>query len=214
MHGAAKKLMEKKDFKDLDADGDGVVSQNEITTALADMKVDGQEAEQAKREILQHVDKDGDGVISQEEFRSARADVADVKQAQAAEKKVLVRSILSGTYSDVSKRLLQEKSFQELDKDGDGRVTEQEVSVALASMSVNRQEATQATAELMQQADKDGDGTISQEELLQAKAEVGGVGTFREPKSLTRSLLALTYSDIAKRLLQEKSFKELDKDRV
>ena len=129
MHGAAKKLMEKKDFKDLDADGDGVVSQNEITTALADMKVDGQEAEQAKREILQHVDKDGDGVISQEEFRSARADVADVKQAQAyspaqaqqaqaAEKKVLVRSILSGTYSDVSKRLLQEKSFQELDKAG------------------------------------------------------------------------------------------------
>ena len=34
----------------------------------------------------------------------------------------------------------------------------------------------------------------------------------KEQRSLTRSVLALTYSDVAKRLLEEKSFKELDKD--
>ncbi|CAE7454218.1 CML12 [Symbiodinium natans] len=217
MQGAAKRLVEKKEFGELDTDGDGIVSQKELDSALVDMNVEGTDAEQAKQEILQHVDKDGDGIISRAEFQSAKADVSkESAQTDAAneqsEKKLVVRSILSSSYSDAAKRLLQAKNFQQMDQDGDGRVTEQEVSAALASMEVHGQEAVQATAELMQQVDKDGDGTISQEELKQAKAEAAEPTPSSEPQSLTRSVLALTYSDIAKRLLEEKTFKELDKD--
>lgn len=211
MHGAAQRLLEKKDFKELDTDGDGLVSQKELDSSLADMKVEGQEMEQARQQILQQADTDGDGVLSQEEFERAKAEVSKKQTSEYSEKKLLVRSILGGTYSDASKRLLRTKTFQEMDKDGDGRICEEEVGAAL---TVSGEEAVQARAELMQQVDKDGDGKISQEELQQAKAEAEAEAptTTPEPRSLTRSLLALTYSDIAKRLLEQKSFKDLDKD--
>ncbi|CAE7862996.1 CML4, partial [Symbiodinium necroappetens] len=214
MHGAAQRLLEKKDFKELDTDGDGLVSQKELDSSLADMKVEGQEMEQARQQILQQADTDGDGVLSQEEFERAKAEVSKKQTSEYSEKKLLVRSILGGTYSDASKRLLRTKTFQEMDKDGDGRICEEEVGAALTSMAVSGEEAVQARAELMQQVDKDGDGKISQEELQQAKAEAEAEAptTTPEPRSLTRSLLALTYSDIAKRLLEQKSFKDLDKD--
>ncbi|CAE7690886.1 CPK13 [Symbiodinium sp. CCMP2456] len=216
MHGAAQRLLEKKDFKELDTDGDGLVSQKELDSSLVDMKVEGQEMEQARQQILQQADTDGDGVLSQEEFERAKAEVSKKQTSEYSEKKLLVRSILSGSYSDASKKLLRTKTFQEMDKDGDGRICEEEVGAALASMAVSGEEAVQARAELMQQVDKDGDGKISQEELQQAKAEAAEAPTSPtttpEPRSLTRSLLALTYSDIAKRLLEQKSFKDLDKD--
>eukprot|EP00439_Symbiodinium_sp_Y106_P045048 s33_g5.t1 len=214
MHGAAQRLLEKKDFKELDTDGDGQVSRKELDSSLADMKVEGQDLEQARQQILQQADTDGDGVLSQEEFERAKAEVSKKQTSEYSEKKLLVRSILSGSYSDASKRLLRTKTFQEMDKDGDGRICEEEVGAALASMAVSGEEAVQAREELMQQVDKDGDGKISQEELQQAKAEAEAEAptTAPEPRSLTRSLLAFTYSDIAKRLLEQKSFKDLDKD--
>ena len=117
MHGAAQRLLEKKDFKELDTDGDGLVSQKELDSSLADMKVEGQEMEQARQQILQQADTDGDGVLSQEEFERAKAEVSKKQTSEYSEKKLLVRSILGGTYSDASKRLLRTKTFQEMDKD-------------------------------------------------------------------------------------------------
>ena len=123
MQGAAKRLVEKKEFGELDTDGDGIVSQKELDSALVDMNVEGTDAEQAKQEILQHVDKDGDGIISRAEFQSAKADVSkESAQTDAAneqsEKKLVVRSILSSSYSDAAKRLLQAKNFQQMDQAG------------------------------------------------------------------------------------------------
>ena len=117
MHGAAQRLLEKKDFKELDTDGDGQVSRKELDSSLADMKVEGQDLEQARQQILQQADTDGDGVLSQEEFERAKAEVSKKQTSEYSEKKLLVRSILSGSYSDASKRLLRTKTFQEMDKD-------------------------------------------------------------------------------------------------
>ncbi|CAE7219539.1 unnamed protein product [Symbiodinium sp. CCMP2592] len=109
MRGAAQCLLEKKEFDPRDRDGDGRVSQKELGSCL---KVEGQDLE-ARHQILQQADADGHGVLSQEEFERGKA------KASEYEKKLLVRHILNGSYSDASKRLLRTEMFQEMHKEAD-----------------------------------------------------------------------------------------------
>eukprot|EP00435_Cladocopium_sp_Y103_P046781 s1033_g13.t1 len=198
LHGvfsaAGRKLIEEKKFEEVDKDGDGVISQAEITATLAEMKIVGQEVEEAQKQIMQMADKDGDGVISKQELDQAKekvtsedpkppvAEAAHPKDAEAKDSKEeaeashyqLVRGTLASILSGAAKRFVETKSFEEVDKDGDGVITQQEITASLTEMQVDSKEAEEAKQQIISMADKDGDGVISKKELDEAKAVVAG----------------------------------------
>lgn len=198
LHGvfsaAGRKLIEEKKFEEVDKDGDGVISQAEITATLAEMKIDGKEVEEAQQQIMQMADKDGDGVISKEELDQAKekvvsqdpklpvAEAAPPKDTVAKDSKEdadashyqLVRGTLASILSGAAKRFVETKSFEEVDKDGDGVISQQEITASLTEMQVDSKEAEEAKQQIISMADKDGDGVISKKELDEAKAVVAG----------------------------------------
>ena len=254
LSGAAKRFVETKSFEEVDKDGDGVISQQEITASLTEMQVDSKEAEEAQQQIMQMADKDGDGVISKEELDQAKEKVVsqdpkppvaeaaphedtvakDSKEDAEASHYQLVRGTLASILSGAAKRFVETKSFEEVDKDGDGVISQQEITASLTEMQVDSKEAEEAQKQIMQMADKDGDGVISKEELDQAKEKV----VSQDPKppvaeaaphedtvakdskedaeashyQLVRGTLASILSGAAKRFVETKSFEEVDKD--
>ena len=230
----ATRLLQTTSFEQLDADGDGKVTKAELAAALTDMKVEGNEAEAAKEQIIQMADKDGDGVISKEELQQAKADVAAAEQPQPAAPVApaapdasttqMAKGTMSMCYASVATRLMQTKSFEQLDADGDGKVTKEELAAALTDMKVEGNEAEAAKEQIIQMADKDGDGVISKEELQQAKADVAAA---EQPQpaapvapaapdasttQMAKGTMSMCYASVATRLMQTKSFEQLDAD--
>ena len=256
LSGAAKRFVETKSFEEVDKDGDGVITQNEIAASLTEMQVDSKEAEEAQKQIMKIADKDGDGVLSKEELDQAKAKVASQDQnsspvADAAPPKdtepqetkaeveashyQIVRGTLASILSGAAKRFVETKSFEEVDKDGDGVITQNEIAASLTEMQVDSKEAEEAQKQIMKIADKDGDGVLSKEELDQAKAKVASqdlnsspVADVAPPKDtepqetkaeveashyqIVRGTLASILSGAAKRFVETKSFEEVDKD--
>eukprot|EP00434_Breviolum_minutum_P039005 symbB.v1.2.034616.t1/scaffold4500.1/size38868/3 len=95
-----------------------------------------------------------------------------VAPAPEASLKQIVRGTLHGVFSGAGRKLLSEKRFEEVDKDGDGQISQEELAATLTEMKIDGKEAEEAQKQVMQLADKDGDGVLSREELDQAKAQI------------------------------------------
>ena len=236
LSGAAKRFVETKSFEEIDKDGDGVITKSEIAASLSEMQVDSKEAEEAQKQVMKMADKDGDGVLSREELDQAKAQIASenpetspaapaVESEGEASHYDIVRGTLASILSGAAKRFVETKSFEEIDKDGDGVITKSEIAASLSEMQVDSKEAEEAQKQVMKMADKDGDGVLSREELDQAKAQIASENPETSPAApavesegeashydIVRGTLASILSGAAKRFVETKSFEEVDKD--
>eukprot|EP00435_Cladocopium_sp_Y103_P013092 s338_g3.t1 len=133
--GAAKRFVETKSFEKVDTDGDGAITQQEITASLAERQVDNKEAEEAKQQILKrHIQK------KQKRLHSCVS--RDSRQYS-------FRRILATVPPGAAKRFVETKSFEKVDKDGDGAITQQEITASLAERQVDSKEAEEATQQIL-----------------------------------------------------------------
>lgn len=133
-------------FKQLDVDGDGMVSKTELMNSLKQSGLQQEAAEQ----IWRVFELDGDEVVSFNEFAAAC-----LHESEEMVEKLLWRD------------------FKQFDHDGDGHVTKQELAEFLTTGRGDRDpvlrrilmETEKDPAELVQAMDKNSDGLVSFEEF-------------------------------------------------
>jgi len=135
-------------FTALDGNGDGLLTATEMKDGLA--KAGLKEIPADLQQILEDVDSDGSGVIDYTEFLAATLD----KRAYLQE--------------DVCW-----SAFRLFDKNGDGKISQEELKAVLDNDEVQSVAGAQAIAELMKEIDGNGDGVIDFEEFM---AMMKGVG--------------------------------------
>mmetsp|Transcript_131636 Transcript_131636/g.366848 ORF Transcript_131636/g.366848 Transcript_131636/m.366848 type:complete len:617 (+) Transcript_131636:64-1914(+) len=128
-------------FVALDGNGDGLLTAAEMKEGLA--KAGLKDIPLDLQQILEGVDSDGSGVIDYTEFLAATLDK---------------RSYLK---EDVCW-----SAFRIFDKNGDGKISQDELQVVLNNEDVKDVAGTQAIAELLQSLDGNGDGHIDFEEFM------------------------------------------------
>ena len=131
-----------KVFDTADANGDGSVTQDELTAVLGQRGAD----------VFSQVDTDGDGKISRTEDEAFRA-----KMKEQMSKGDAGMQAMSGMPPP------PDKAFDTADADGDGSVTQDELTAVLG----------QKGADVFSQVDTDGDGKISrtEDEAFRAKMD-------------------------------------------
>mmetsp|Transcript_28189 Transcript_28189/g.80059 ORF Transcript_28189/g.80059 Transcript_28189/m.80059 type:complete len:545 (+) Transcript_28189:154-1788(+) len=135
-------------FIALDNNGDGLLTAAEMKEGLAkaglkDIPIDLQQ-------ILEDVDSDGSGVIDYTEFLAATLD----KRAYLKE--------------DVCW-----SAFRLFDKNGDGKISQEELKAVLNNDDVKDVAGVQAIAQLMQEIDGNGDGFIDFQEFMEMMRGAG-----------------------------------------
>jgi len=142
-------------FQALDNNGDGLLTSAEMRDGLA--KCGLKEVPSDLQSILQDVDADGSGVIDYTEFLAATLD---------------------------KKLYLQEQqcwsAFRVFDRNGDGRISLEELKHVLNSGDVSDAFAGQDMEALMKEVDTSGDGEIDFEEFM-AMMRKGNGGTDEAP---------------------------------
>jgi calcium-dependent protein kinase len=128
-------------FMSLDENGDGLLTTNELKEALK--KSGLKEIPADLQEIMQSVDSDGSGVIDYTEFLAATLD----KKVYMAE--------------DVCWQ-----AFRIFDRNGDGKISKQEIKDVLQDDSVQT-EFAKTLDQLMKEVDTNGDGEVDFQEFMQ-----------------------------------------------
>lgn len=127
-------------FKNIDVNGDGRITKEEMTVALGKI-FNVADTEEEVNEIFSNVDNDNNGYIEYEEYIRASID-----------KKILLNdNILRYT-------------FKFFDKDNSGEITTDEIAKVLFQ-GVSKQVADKLTADLMRQIDSDQNAEINYEEF-------------------------------------------------
>jgi calcium-dependent protein kinase len=134
-----KKLRET--FTALDANGDGLLTATELKEGL-DKAGLLKEIPQDLEEILKHIDSDGSGIIDYTEFLAATLEKKQYQQEDVCW-----------------------AAFRVFDKNGDGKISKQELEAVLNSDEV-KDAAAQSMAELIKAVDTDGDGEIDFQEFM------------------------------------------------
>jgi calcium-dependent protein kinase len=127
-------------FKDLDADGDGLLTAAELKKGLAKAGVPDKEID----EIYASMDVDGGGTVDYEEFLTS-----------TIEKRVKLEDDVLWD------------AFKQFDKNNDGQISKSELKEVGENLD-NSFWDKGALDDLIKQADKDGDGMISFDEFKQA----------------------------------------------
>ncbi len=181
-----------------DADGDGLLSASEISSALSanapdDAKGLGIEDKMAS-DIISALDTDGDGGLSTTEIASAISSASESSSTQAMRGPPPGPPPSDGASGSSG-------VFESLDTNQDGVVSADELAASGGSDSTD---ASGAASDLIKTADQDGDGSLSGDEfyalLDQGKDASGGDST----SSLT-SLLSgsSTAADLMQKLLAQ-----------
>ncbi len=186
-----------------DADGDGLLTSSEISTALAanapeEAKGQGLEDKMAS-DIVAALDSDGDGSLSTAEISSAISTASSNQSTQATRGPPPGPPPSGGTQS-ASSSSSASGVFDSLDINEDGIVSADELAAANSSDSTD---ATSAASDLIKTADEDGDGALSGTEF-QALLDQG-----KEAEG-TSSLTSLLSGSTAAVDLMQKLLAQLD----
>ena len=153
--------MRQKMFTSLDTNGDGTVSKDELAQMVANGPKNGPSAD----ELLSKIDTDGNGSVSQSEFM---AGPGGGQQAQG------------GGMAGMSSSEFLQQMFTNLDANGDGSLSTDELDQMVANGPTDGPSADQ----LLSQMDTDGNGSVSQSEFMagpgggqQAQADQSGSTT-------------------------------------
>ena len=138
-----------KEFMNLDADGDGDISIEELGNVLRSMKDRLKVTEEEIQEVLKVVDKDGDGSINLKEFHDSMKDPKG--------RKMIRRALVH--------RSKARKKFDKFDKDGSGYVTIDELLEIFDEFEEGTVSHKQFE-ELLSDCIKDEEGKIDYEEFL------------------------------------------------
>jgi len=136
----------KKAFREMDRDGSGTITVDEMRDALE--AVNKNFSEEYFEKLWDTYDVDGDGVIDYTEFLTATSQLNKLLTAEN-----------------------MEKAFKEIDKDGSGTITVNEIKEALKNFNCDNQMFEQIMAE----ADKNKDGVIDYdefEEMMQKREDL------------------------------------------
>lgn len=136
-------------FLQLDVNGDGQLSIEEITNGLEKGGLGISKDE--LRKVLEQIDVDGSGSIDYTEFLAATLD---------------------------TKQYLQEDvcwaAFQVFDRDGSGKIDKQELADVLNNGDLESMFGKKMVEEILKDADTDGDGEIDFKEFYAMMARTGG----------------------------------------
>ena len=159
-------------FARLDANGDGKVTLEEFSTAMAKrFGTTGSADRPDAATVFQKTDADKDGSITLDEFKSA---FKAMRPPSAGGPQGAGGPPPSGGKGDAAASAETQKVFDEMDTNKDGKVSLEELTAALKKRAEeNRQptdgtsasESASETKTLFAAVDSDGDGSITQQEL-------------------------------------------------
>ncbi len=183
-----------------DADGDGLMSASELTSALsanAPSDAPADASDKMAADILSALDTDGDGGLSTDEISTAITNAASDRASTQAMRGPPPRGGASGSSSSSG-------LFESLDANQDGVVSAEELAAANGSDSTDA--ITSAASDLIKAADQDGDGLLSGGEFY-ALLDQGEDAT---ADSSTSSLASLISGSTAAADLMQKLLAQLD----
>lgn len=128
-------------FMALDGNGDGQLTVNEMKEGIK--KAGLKEIPPDLQQIMEEVDSDGSGVIDYTEFLAATLD-----------KRMYVQEDVCWS------------AFRVFDKNGDGKISREELKEVLGDGSLEQVAGAQGIADLMAEVDGNGDGVIDFEEFM------------------------------------------------
>ena len=165
-------------FSELDSDNSGSISYMEILTKLQDV-LGANISNDAFVELFENSDENKDGEISLDEFVSLVDDEQTRKEDSVADEiddyqegdiisKNLIKHLV--VYFDENEIDIS-RAFTELDADGNGTLTMQEIQDAVTGM-LGKEVSEEAFAEIFDQLDEDGDGNVDLIEFISLVEEV------------------------------------------
>ena len=139
----------KKEFLEIDEDGDGTITVEELGNALRSLKVKLKYTDKDIQQTLKAMDKDGDGTINLKEYF---AHMKNTSNRNLIHKALVERSKLR-------------KQFLKFDKDGSGYVTVDEAKQVFDERTGGSIDIAQVK-EMLKDSDKNDDGKINYEEFV------------------------------------------------
>jgi len=187
-----------------DADGDGLLTASEISTALAANAPDaakGQGLEdKMASDIMSALDSDGDGSLSSSEISSAISSAASNESSTQAMRGPPPGPPPGGGSGGASGASGSSGVFESLDTNQDGTVSAEE----LAAANTDDASGTDAASSLIQAADQDGDGVLSGGEFYSLLDQGKATGTDSTSSTLTSLLSGSTAAaDLMQKLLAQ-----------
>lgn len=146
-----------------DTNKDGILSADERAKMQEELlKQAAQTGGPAFQQFLKKFDADGDGQLNNRERQAALQAAQKLKQKGGGGPQVGA-PLLGGGGNDIPADILEK-----FDKDGDGKLNNDELADANKSLSGKRQRVKKA--DVIKEFDKDGDGKLNEEERAAAKA--------------------------------------------
>jgi Ca2+-binding EF-hand superfamily protein len=145
-----KRLLEK-----FDANKDGQLSAEEKANAQAAMSGAPQ-----MKELIKRFDLDGDGRLNAREQAAAREAMAKIRAQGGGAPQVGAPIGFAGNEIPVA-------ILEKFDKDGDGKLNDEELAAAKKAQSGKRERVKQS--DVIKEFDKDGDGKLNAEEKAEAR---------------------------------------------
>ena len=143
----------KKEFLELDFDGDGTISTKELETALYSLRIKLKLTESDIHHTLQEIDKDGNGTIDLNEYyKYMRGNTGTHIRS-----KIIYRALFQLS--------LVRKEFQIYDLDGSGYITKDEL-LQVIHLRTGDHISDQEGQHLFEDIDLNKDGKINYEEFV------------------------------------------------
>ena len=139
----------KNEFCQMDLDGDGTITTEELANCLRTMRVKLKLSEGEIRRTLKEIDKDGNGTVDVKEYFMNMKDKTN---------KDLI-------YRALCQRAFVRKEFHRFDADGSGFITKDELIQVIKSRTGMELSGFQLD-EMLKDNDKNDDGQISYEEFV------------------------------------------------